>query len=75
MPYIAIKSYPKDEAVKKALVEKINQDLLEIVGCHEHAVTISYEEIEPEKWKETVVKTEIEPKADKMYIVSGEKKY
>ncbi len=75
MPYIAIKSYPKDEKIKKALVEKINQDILEIIGCPEHAVTISYEEIEPEKWQETVVKPEIEPKADKMMIVSGQKKY
>ena len=75
MPYIAIKSYPKDEAVKKALVEKINRDIIEIVGCPEHAVTISYEEILPENWQETVVKAEIEPKAEKVMILSGEKKY
>ena len=30
MPYIAIKCYPKDEATKKAVVEKINETFLEL---------------------------------------------
>ena len=75
MPYIAIKSFPKDEETKKRVAERINQVILEEVGCPPQAVTISYEEITPEEWKEKVVKPEIEPKADIMMIVSGEKKY
>ncbi len=75
MPYIAIKSFPKDAETKRKLVEKINQDLMEICGLPQKAVTISYEEVAPEDWEEQVVKAEIAPKADKMYIVSGEKKY
>ena len=75
MPYIAIKSYPKDEETKKKLVEKINEDLMEICGLPQGAVTISYEEGKPEDWEEQVVKKEIRPNAEKMYILGGEKKY
>lgn len=75
MPYIAIKAYPKDEETKKKLVDKINKDILEIWGCPKEAISISLEEVAPDKWEETIVKTEIEPNQDKMMIFSGEKKY
>ena len=74
MPYIAIKSYPKDEATKQAVVEKINRIFLEEWGCPPQAITISVEEIAPEQWQEQVVKPEIEPKLDRMFILNGEKK-
>ena len=74
MPYIAIKSYPKDEETKKLLVEKINDVVMEVVGCPPQAITISLEEILPEDWEEKIVKPEIEPNLDKMRILSGERK-
>lgn len=75
MPYIAIKSYPKDEATKKEIVEKINDLFLEIWGCPQEAITISIEEVVPLDWKDRVFKKEIEPNKDKMLILSGEKQY
>ena len=45
MPYISIKCYPKNEATKKAVVEKINETFLELWGCPPEAITISLEEI------------------------------
>ena len=75
MPYIAIKAYPKDEETKKKIVDKVNQAFLELWGCPQEAISISIEEITPDKWMDTVVKTEIEPNEDKMMILSGEKKY
>lgn len=74
MPYIAIKSYPKDEETKKLLVEKINDVVMEVMGCPPQAITISLEEILPEEWEEKIVKPEIEPNLDKMRILSGERK-
>lgn len=74
MPYIAIKAYPKDEATKQAVVEKINQVFLETWGCPQQAITISVEEIAPENWQEQVVVPEIEPRLDKMMILNGEKR-
>ena len=47
----------------------------EIWKCPPEALTISIEEIPREEWVEKVKKPEIETKLDKMYIVSGEKKY
>lgn len=73
MPYIAIKTKPKDEATKKELVRRINEVLLEVWGCPQGVVTISMEEIAPDAWQDTVVKREIEPNADKMMIRYGEK--
>ncbi|NLK36783.1 MAG: hypothetical protein GX299_01700 [Epulopiscium sp.] len=75
MPYIAIKSFPKDEATKKAVVEKINRIFLEEWGCPQQAITISMEEIAPQEWEEKVVKPEIESKKENMMILSGEKCY
>ena len=73
MPYIAIKAYPKDEATKQAVVEKINQVFLETWGCPPQAITISMEEVAPENWQEQVVVAEIEPNRHKMMILNGEK--
>lgn len=75
MPYIAIKSFPKDEETKKKVVDKINQVFLEEWGCPQEALTISLEEIVPDEWEKKVVKPEIEPKKDQMMIFNGEKKY
>lgn len=75
MPYIAIKSFPKDEETKKRVVEKINEVFLEEWGCPQEALTISLEEIVPDEWEQKVIKTEIERKKDQMMIFNGEKKY
>ena len=75
MPYIAIKSFPKDRATKEALVERINEIFLEIWGCPQEAITISLEDISPEDWEEKIIKPEIEPNMDNMLILSGKKRY
>ena len=75
MPYVAIKMLPKDEEMKKKLADKINEAVLEVVGCRPEAVTIPMEEIPKEEWVARVKEPEILPNLDKMMIVSGEKKY
>ena len=75
MPYIAVKAFPKDRKTKEELAERINEVFLDVLGCPAEAITISIEDIEPKDWEETVVKTEIEPKKDKMMILSGKKYY
>jgi 4-oxalocrotonate tautomerase len=75
MPYIAIKSFPKDRATKESVVEKINEVFLEIWGCPQEAITISIEEVSPEDWNEKVVKSEIHPNKESMMILSGKKYY
>ena len=75
MPYIAIKSFPKDQATKEAVADKINEIFLEVWGCPQQAITISFEEVQPADWAEKVLKPEIEPKKENMLILSGEKLY
>lgn len=74
MPYIEIKCYPKDEAIKRKVVEKINETFLELWGCPQEAISISLEEVQPENWN-NVVENDILPNKDKMMIFSGKKEY
>ena len=75
MPYISIKSFPKDQDTKELVVEKINEIFLEVWGCPQEAITISIEDVTPEDWQEKIVKPEIDQKKDNMMILSGKKCY
>lgn len=75
MPYIAIKSFPKDKATKETIVEKMNELFLEYWGCPQEAISISIEETAPEDWQEKVMKAVVEPNKDHMMILSGKKLY
>ena len=74
MPYINIKCYPKDEETKNTVVDKINDIFLEYWGCPAEAISISLEEVNPSDW-DNVIKNDIEPNDDKLFISSGEKRY
>ena len=75
MPYIRIKAYPKDQATKEKVVEAINKAFVDNWGCAPEAISISIEEVAPDNWVDQVEKAEIEPNADKMFILNGHKKY
>ena len=71
MPYIQIRAYPKDEAIKKRVAERIKNVFLEEWGCPEKAISVSFEEFPPEDWEKDVVDPIIRPNEDKMYILDG----
>ena len=71
MPYIQIKAWPKDEAVKKEVASEIVKLFEEKWGCPKEALTVSFEEIAPADWEEKVEKPVIEPNSENMYILSG----
>lgn len=73
MPYISIKSYPKDEEAKKRVADGIVRVFLENKICAEEAITLSWEEVSPDEWEEKIVGKEIEPNRDKMLIFAGKK--
>lgn len=75
MPYISIKAFPKNKEIKEDVVDKVNEVFAELWGCPREAISISLEEIEPEKWEETVVKKDIEKNKDKMMVLNGKKLY
>ncbi len=75
MPYIKIKAYPKDEAIKNRVAERINEVFLEEWGCAPEAISLSFEEIAPENWAKSVQQPEVEANADKMKIYNGKKNF
>jgi glutaredoxin/phenylpyruvate tautomerase PptA (4-oxalocrotonate tautomerase family) len=71
MPYIAIKGYPKDEETVRKVAERINETLLELWGCPQAAINISYEAISPDVWDERMERGEIAQNRDKMLLYAG----
>lgn len=63
MPYLSIKCYPRDEAARRAAVERLNQALMEVWGCA------------PEDWDDQVERPEIRARLDTVWILDGEKRY
>lgn len=74
MPYVKIKAYPKDEETKRKLAQKISEAFLEVWGCPREAISVSIEEVRPDDWDREVVKGDIEPNSDKMFILFGQEK-
>lgn len=75
MPYIAIKTIPKDEETKKRAAEQIQEVFLKTWGCPPEAITISVEEFTPDDFEKKVREPEILSNMDKMVILDGKKKY
>ena len=71
MPYIAIKGFPKDDETIRKVAERINAALLELWGCRQEHINISYEAIAPEEWDERIEHGEIERNRDKMLLLGG----
>ena len=75
MPYIAIKGFPKDDETVRKVAERINETLLELWGCRQEHINISYEAVPPEEWDERIEHGEIVQNMDKMLIYGGKKMY
>ncbi len=75
MPYIHIQAYPKDEEIKNRVAQRINQVFLEEWGCPQSAISLSFEEIDPSLWVETVENTQMEQNKPLMKIYKGEKQF
>ncbi len=71
MPYIRIKAYPKDEATKRKVAEEVFKAFADNWGCAPDAISISFEEVAPDRWEEQVVKKEMQALADKMMVLNG----
>ena len=75
MPYIAIKGFPKDDETIHEVAERINAVLLDLWGCQQEHINISYEAVSPEEWDERIERGEISANASKMLIRSGQRQY
>ncbi len=71
MPYIVIKGFSKDDETLSKVAERFNETLLELWGCQQEHINISYEAVPPEEWDERIEHGEIEQDRDKMLICGG----
>jgi 4-oxalocrotonate tautomerase len=72
MPHVIVKLWPgRSPEQKKLLAEKINQDVIDVLGCGEEAVSVAIEEVESSDWSEKVYKPDIIGKTDQLYKKPG----
>lgn len=74
MPYLAIKTLPKEEHVKREAVDALLELLPKVWGCPKEAVTISIEEYSPEEYRRDV-QPEVDAKKNALYAVSGKQTF
>ena len=74
MPYVAIKTFPKDEEAKAEAADRISKVLQEVWNCEPDWISVSIENIDPDDWDEKVVKGAMQENMDHMKILNGETK-
>lgn len=68
MPHIIVKLYPgRSEESKHALVEKINQAVIDSLNIPDDVISVAVEEVAKEAWDEEVKKVDIIPKQKTIY--------
>ena len=73
MPYVAIKTFPKDEKAKAEAAERISKVLQEVWACEPDWISVSIEDIDPDEWDAKVVNGAMQENRDHMKILNGEK--
>jgi len=72
MPHVAVKLYPgRTEQQKVQLAKAIVDDVVRITGSGEASVSVTIEEVAPEKWADRVYKPEIVGHRGKLYKEPG----
>ena len=68
MPHVTVKLVRrKSEDQETRLDEQITRDVVNILNYGEEAVSVAFEEVEPQDWAEIVYTPEIQGKWDKVY--------
>lgn len=72
MPHVVIKLVKgKSEDQKNRLAEEIAKDVINILNYGEEAVSVAFEEVNPEDWTEKVYRPDIQGKWDMVYKKPG----
>ena len=72
MPHVIVKLWPgKSEVQKQHLADKITKDLIEVLNCGDKSVSVAFEEVSSDDWKQEVYKPDIQEKWDKLYKKPG----
>ena len=72
MPHVVVKLWPgKSDDQKARLADKIARDVMDVLNYGEGSVSVGFEEINSQDWKEKVYKPDIQDKWDKLYKKPG----
>jgi len=72
MPHVIVKLWPgKSEQQKARLADKIAKDVMDVLNYGEESVSVGFEEIRSQDWKEKVYKPDIQDKWDKLHKKPG----
>jgi 4-oxalocrotonate tautomerase len=72
MPHVIVKLWPgKSEQQKARLAEKIVEDVTTVLNYGEESVSVAFEEVEPQDWKEKVYKPDIVRNSERLYKKPG----
>jgi 4-oxalocrotonate tautomerase len=72
MPHVIVKLWPgKSEHQKSRLAKTIAKDVTEVLNYGEDSVSVGFEEVESQDWKNLVYKPDIKDKWDQLYKKPG----
>jgi len=72
MPHVIVKLWPgKSEQQKNRLADRIAKDVMDVFNYGEESVSVGFEEINSQDWKERVYQPDIRGKWDKLYKKPG----
>ena len=72
MPHVIVKLWPgKSEEQKTRLADKITKDVMDVLDYGDESVSVGFEEVKSQDWKEKVYKPDIQDKRDQLYKKPG----
>jgi 4-oxalocrotonate tautomerase len=72
MPHVIVKLWPgKSDQQKARLAEKITKNVMDVFNYGQESVSVGFEEIRSQDWKEKVYEPDIQDKWDKLYKKPG----
>ena len=72
MPHVVVKLWPgKSDRLKTELADAISQDVMNVLGYSQDAVSVAFEEVKANDWAERVYRPEIQDKWDQLYKKPG----
>ena len=74
MPHVIVKLWPgKSEQQKTRLADQIAKDVMDVFNYGEESVSVGFEEIESDDWKDRVYEPDIQNKWNTLYKKPGYK--
>ncbi|MDW6025393.1 tautomerase family protein [Mesorhizobium sp. BAC0120] len=72
MPHVIVKLWPgKSEEQKTRLAEAITQDVMSILNYGEESVSVGFEEVSADAWRDRVYQPDIVAKDETLYKKPG----